>query len=178
MPASPSSTRAAARLCPFDEGAERRDSSSLPTTSTAAALRDDDLALHPRVLAPFGAARFGPPVLDEAPRVRAGAPFDFDSKMLRLSPGTSSPGFPMLTTQCTIGLCGPAGSVGSPTWSALICLHTLHVSICSVVRGRSVSLINDRLCGSLSSGAPNSNVRSQPDLTVTVPGAKRIASRK
>src|SRR5215471_19226438 len=96
--------------------------------------------------------------------------------MPRLSPGASSPGLPTLTVQWRIGFFGPAGRVGSPTCCDLISLQTGQASICGSVLGRSARFTTERLWGSFWPGVANSNVRSQPERTVTLPGTYLISS--
>src|SRR5262245_24230515 len=96
--------------------------------------------------------------------------------MPRLSPGASSPGLPTFTTQCTIGFVGPGGLFGYLASVEAIFPEILQVYILAVVLGRSDLLTIERLCPSDWPGVANSNVRLQPDWTLTVPGTKRIPS--
>ena len=146
-------------LCPFDEGAEigarppaRRRLLLLPD-----AMKDcSDPRVHPWGLDVVPAAAETGTLTFACPGEES---FELDSKMLRLSPGTSSSGFPTLTTQCTIGLVNGWLGWWSPTWSALICSQTSHTIRLLVVCWQ-VGLLDQRqVCGSLSSGAPESNVR-------------------
>src|SRR5690242_10037799 len=93
-----------------------------------------------------------------------------------LSPTASSPGAPVFSVQCTIGLFWSGGAFGffkCPTASRW---QTLQFSTCAPVLGRSLFFTIVNVCGSWEFALSNANVSIVPLLTVIEPGAKAMLS--